>query len=230
MNNKDKGYLEMAERISVAAEQRTVVGKKAKQLRRSGYIPAVIYGQGNNVAIQIENLSLRRVLRTAGATNLIDVNIEGGGKRTVLAREVQAHPTRGDLIHVDFYEVNMKEKIVVDATLNAIGIAAPVADGLGSTPLMLHSVQIECLPDNLISEIEVDLAKIETPDDVIYVHDLVVPDDVEILADPEETVARFEYLQLEEEEEEEEEESFLESAADDVEVISRGKREDEEFE
>jgi large subunit ribosomal protein L25 len=220
----------MAERISVAAEPRTIVGKQAKQLRRDGMIPAVIYGQGNNVHIQIENLSLRRVLRTAGATNLIDVEIDGGGKRTVLAREVQAHPTRGDLIHVDFYEVNMKEKIVVEAALVAVGEAAPVADGLGSTPLVLYSVEIECLPDNLISEIEVDLSKIETPDDVIHVSDLVVPKDVEILTDPEEVVARFEYLQLEEEAEEEEEESFLESAADEVEVIARGKKEEEDFE
>lgn len=218
----------MAERMSVAAEPRTIVGKKAKQLRRDGKIPAVIYGQGNNLHIQIENLSLRRVLRTAGTTNLIDVEIDGGGKRTVLAREVQAHPTRGDLIHVDFYEVNMKEKLVVDAALVSVGIAPPVVDGLGSTPLVLYSLQIECLPDNLISEIEVDLTKIETPDDVIYVKDLTVPDDVEILADPEEVVARFEYLQLEEEEEEEEEESFLESVADEVEVIGKGKQEDEE--
>ncbi|NIP26150.1 MAG: 50S ribosomal protein L25 [Phycisphaerae bacterium] len=206
------------------------MGKQAKQLRRNGIIPAVIYGQGTNVHIQIENLSLRRALRAAGTTNLIDVNIDGGGKRTVLAREVQAHPTRGDLIHVDFYEVNMKEKIVVDAALVAVGTAAPVADGLGSTPQILFSVQIECLPDNLISEIEFDLTKIETPDDVITVADLVVPDDVDILDDPEEVVARFEYLTLEEEEEEEEEESFLESAADEVEVIGKGKQDEEEEE
>jgi large subunit ribosomal protein L25 len=222
----------MAERISVAAEPRKTIGKKAKQLRRNGIIPAVIYGQGNNVHIQIENLSLRRALRTAGSTNLIDVNIEGGGKRTVLAREVQAHATRGELIHVDFYEVNMKEKIVVDAALVTVGVAAPVVDGLGSTPQILFSVQIECLPDNLISEIEVDLTKIETVDDVITVGDLVVPEDVEILDDPEEIVARFEYLTLEEEEEEEEEETFLETAADDVEVISKGKQDEdgEDFE
>jgi large subunit ribosomal protein L25 len=217
----------MAERISIAAEQRTVIGKKAKTLRRDGYIPAVIYGAGDNVHIQLENLNLRRVLRTAGTTNLIDVDVEGGKKRTVLAREVQVHATRGDLIHIDFYEVNMKEKLVVDAALVTIGISPPVADGLGSTPLVLYSLQIECLPDNLISEIEVDLSKIETPDDVIYVKDLSVPEGVEILADPEETIARFEYRQ-EEEEEEEEEESFLESVADDVEVISKGKQDDDD--
>lgn len=219
----------MADRINVAAEPRTTIGKKAKQLRRSGMIPAVIYGQKENVHIQIENLTLRRVLRSAGTTNLIDVQIDGGGKRTVLAREVQAHPTRGDLIHVDFYEVNMKEKIVVDAALVTVGVSAPVADGLGSISQILYSVEIECLPDNLISEIEVDLTKIETPDDVIFVSDLVVPKDVEILADPEEIVARFEYLQLEEEEEEEEdEESFLDTEGDEPEVIQKGKKEGEE--
>jgi large subunit ribosomal protein L25 len=218
----------MAERISVAAAPRTIIGKKAKQLRRDGFIPAVIYGQGQNIKIQIENLTLRRVLRTAGTTNLIDINIDGDGKRTVLARDVQAHPTRGDLIHIDFFEVNMREKLIVDAALIAVGVAPPVADGLGSVSLLLHSVQIECLPDNLVSEIEVDLSKIETPDDVIYVRDLPVPDDVEILADLDEIVARFEYLQVEEEEEEGEE-SFLEGPGDDVEVITKGRKEDEDF-
>jgi large subunit ribosomal protein L25 len=104
-----------------------------------------------------------------------------------------------------------------------------VADGLGSTPLILYSLQIECLPDNLISEIEVDLSKIETPDDLIHVRDLTVPEGVEILADPDEVIARFEYRQ-EEEQEEEEEESFLESVADGVEVITKGKQDDEDFE
>jgi large subunit ribosomal protein L25 len=218
----------MSERATLVAEARKVTGKKAKQLRRQGVIPAVIYGQGQNLNIQVENLSLMRVLRDAGTTNLIDISV-GEDNHTVLAKEVQVHVTRGDLIHVDFYEVDMKEKLIVEASLVPVGSAAPVEDGLGTIGMVIVTLEIECLPGNLISEIEVDISRIETPDDVVLVRDLEVPQGVEILADPDEVVARFDYVQLVEEEEEEEEEGLLMAdAADEVEVIAKGKQADEE--
>lgn len=220
----------MAERINLEADKRVLVGRSAKQLRRQGWIPAIIYGQGQNLNIQVASLPLRHVLREAGSTNLIDINVEKD-KLTVLAKDVQRHPTRGDLIHVDFYEVNMKEKIVVEAALVPIGEAVPSVDGLGTTAILLHSIEIECLPDDLISEIEVDLEKIQTPEDMVFVSDLVTPDGVTILNDPGSVVARFEYLTAEvEEEEEEEEELLFAAAADEVEVIGRGKGDEEEDE
>jgi large subunit ribosomal protein L25 len=218
----------MSERATLVAEARRVTGKKAKQLRRQGVIPAVIYGQGQNLNIQVENLSLMRVLRDAGTTNLIDISV-GDESHTVLAKEVQVHVTRGDLIHVDFYEVNMEEKLVVEANLVHVGTSAPVEDGLGTIGMVIVTLEIECLPGNLISEIEVDVSRIKTPDDVVLVRDLEVPEGVEILADPDEVVARFDYIQLVEEEEEEEEESLLMAdVAEEVEVIAKGKQADEE--
>ncbi|MCI0397302.1 MAG: 50S ribosomal protein L25 [Chloroflexi bacterium] len=216
----------MSERASLVAEPRDLSGKKAKQLRHDGWIPAIIYGQKETIHVQVENLPLRRVLRDAGATHLIDINI-GKERRTVLAREVQTHPTRGEVFHVDFYEVNMRQKIVVEAELVATGTAAPEAEGLGTTPLLLHSVEIECLPDNLVSKIEVDLSQIRTTEDMIHVRDLQTPEGVTVLTDPEQVVARFEYA-LEEEAAEEEEGMFA-PLAEEVEVIKRGKQE-EEFE
>jgi len=217
----------MADRETIVAESREISAEKAKNLRKAGWIPAIIYGQGTNVNVKMDNLSLRRVLRDAGMTNLIDIQV-GNDKRTVLAKDIQKHPTRGDLIHVDFYEVNMQEKLVVDAALTIVGESPPVTDGLGTTVLVLYSVQIECLPDKLISEIEVDMTMIQTPDDSISVSDLEVPEGVEILTDPELVVARFEYVTIEEEEEEEEEDLMFAPAADEVEVIGRGKTEEEE--
>lgn len=217
----------MADHFLLNAQSRNLAGKRAKKLRRDGIIPAVIYGQGNNLSIQVDNLPLRRVLREAGMTSLIEIDLEGD-RRTVLAKAVQTHQTRGDLIHVDFYEVDMKTKLVVEASLVTRGIAAPVLEGIGSTSLTLYNVEIECLPDNLISEIEVDLSLIEMPEDMIYVRDLDVPSGVTILADDDTVVARFEYLVAEEEEEEEEEDLLFADVADEVEVIGRGKSEEEE--
>ncbi len=219
----------MAERIKLEADKRVLVDRSAKQLRRQGWIPAIIYGQGRNLNIQVASLRLRHVLREAGRTNLIDINVEKD-MLTVLTKDVQRHPTRGDLIHVDFYEVDMKEKIVVDAALVTIGEAVPTVDGLGTTAILLHSVEIECLPDNLISEITVNLELIQTPEDMVFVSDLEAPEDVLILNDPESVVARFEYLQEEVEEEEEEEELLFAQDADEVEVISKGRDEEEEEE
>jgi large subunit ribosomal protein L25 len=216
----------MAERANLVVEARDSSKEKAKQLRRLGWIPAVVYGQGSNKDIKVERLPLRRVLRNAGTTSLIDLQV-GNDNVTVLAKEVQQHPTRGDLIHVDFYEVNMKEKLIVEAALVPVGVAPPVEEGLGTTSLVIYSVEVECLPGNLISEIEIDMSMIETPDDVITVADLTVPEGVEVLTEPDFVVARFDFIQ-EEEEEEEEEELLFAPSADDVEVIGKGKADEEE--
>ena len=216
----------MSDRLNIVAEDRKVTRKGAKRLRRDGWIPAVIYGQESNKSIKVENLPLRRILRDAGTTNLIEIKV-GKDKHTVLAKDVQVHPPRGSLIHVDFYEVNMLETIIVEAALITSGIASPEADGLGSVSLVLYVVEIECLPDNLISEIEVDLGQIMSPDDMILVKDLPGSEGVTVLTDPEAVVARFEFIK-EEEEEIEEEELIFAPTADEVEVIGRGKEDEED--
>jgi large subunit ribosomal protein L25 len=214
------------DRLAIDAEQRAVVGKKVKQLRRTGMIPAVIYGINDPVTIQLENKTLRRVLRRAGTTNLINISFSGQ-TRTVLAREIQQHFTRGDLIHVDFQEVDLKVKITAEADLVLVNRSKMMEDGIGSDVLSLTSVEIEALPDDLIAEIEVDASLLISADEGIYVSDLVVPDGVTILADPETAVARFEYAQLEVEEEEEE---VFEATAEDVEIIDKGKAEEDDEE
>ena len=215
----------MADRISITAEPRSVTGKKVKKLRKDGWIPAVIYGQQDPVNVQLENGPLRRVLRVAGTTQLVDL-VVGGKKTTVLAREIQQHVTRGDLIHVDFLEVDMKGTVTSVAELVAINQSAPAAEGLGVATLRLRSLDIECAPDDLVSEIEVDMSLIETIDGVINVSDLTMPKGVTALTDPETVVASFETVS--EEPEEEEEEGF-EPVADGVEVIAKGKEEEEDF-
>jgi large subunit ribosomal protein L25 len=218
----------MSDRLNVVAEDRKITRKGAKRLRRDGWIPAVIYGQETNKSIKIENLPLRRVLLDAGTTSLIEINI-GKDQHTVLAKDVQVHATRGSLIHVDFYEVNMTETIIVEAALTTTGIAAPEADGLGSVSLVLYAVEIECLPENLISEFEVDLRKITSPEQMILVEDLPSAEGVTVLTNPDAVVARFEFIK-EEEEEEEEEDLIFAPTAEEVEVIGRAKDDEEDDE
>ncbi len=214
----------MSERLMIAAAPRTLIGKQVRQLRRDGYIPAVIYGQGEPEHIQLENLPLRRVLRHASTTHLINLDVNGK-IRTVLAREIQAHVTRGDLVHVDFYEVNMLETITSTAELVMTGKSAPATRGGGTDVLILHNVDIECLTDNLVSEIVVDMSRIKRADDVLYLKDIPAPEGVTILTDPEMLVARFEY-ELTGAGTDEDAEDLSSPGA--VEVIRKGKEEDEE--
>lgn len=213
----------MSERTVIEAEPREVIGKQTSQLRREGWIPGVIYGRKTLKSVQMEQKALRRALRKVGTTHLADVAIDGK-THTVLVREIQQHPTRGDIVHVDFMEVDMKAKLRATAELVATGTAAPETEGLGVATLMLREVEIECLPDDLVAEIEFAMTAIATPDDVILVKDLVAPKGVEILTDPDVLVARFEYAASEEEELGE-----GDASAEDVEVISRGKKEEEGF-
>lgn len=216
----------MSDRVTIVAEPRTVTGKKVKRLRREGLIPGVIYGRSEPVKIQMDVKPLRRALRIAGTGQLATVEVEGR-EYIVLPREIQQHVTRRDIIHVDFLEVDMTSTIRSEADLISVGESAIGATGEGVVTLALYSVEIECLPDALISQIEVDLSAIETAEDSIIISDLVVPDGVTILNDPEALVARFEYARVEEEEEEEE---LEEMEAGDVEVVGREGEDEEEEE
>ena len=110
----------MSEQFMIDAQPRAVVGKKVKQLRREGIIPAVIYGQDSVTNIQVNDLEVRRVLRKAGSNDLINVNVDGA-QRTTLVREVQKHAVRGDLLHIDFLEVNMRETLTTEVALMMTG-------------------------------------------------------------------------------------------------------------
>jgi large subunit ribosomal protein L25 len=206
------------------------MGKKAKQLRREGLIPAVVYGQSDPVHIQIDRIPLRRALRQAGSNELIDIDVNGE-TRTVLAREIQQHPTRGDIIHVDFYEVNMQEKIIAEIALIMTGEPASELRAMGQVTQILHGIEVECLPGDLISEVSFDIGHLSSPDDLVYVHEIELPETMTLITDPEATVTSFDYFREEEEEEEEEEDLLFATAADEVEVIGKGKEdEEEEFE
>jgi len=214
------------ERLLVAAEPRTIVGKKVKQLRREGFVPAIIYGKEAPDTIQLKRKQLRRVLKVTSTSQLLDIEMNGK-KRTVLAREIQQHLTRGDILHVDFFEVDMESTITAEASLILVGEPGKATEGMGSVVLAATTVEIECLPGDLISEIEVDATQIETPDDVVYVSDLPSFEGVTILADPEMAVARFQYTQTEEEAEAEEEDF---TSVEDVEVIGEETEDEEEAE
>jgi len=165
-------------------------------------------------------------LAWAGGTNLIALKLGDAGKpKMTLVSEVQRDSITNELYHVDFYQVVMTEKVT--AEVNIVFVGEPSAVQQRDVMLLqgADSVEIECLPGDLIHSIEVDLSHLEI-DDAIYVKDLQVPDNVAILTEGEELVAKVQYLYIPEEEEEVEE--WVEVAPEGVEVIAKGKEEVEE--
>ncbi len=225
----------MSEAFVLEARKREVVGKKVKLLRAKGEIPAVVYGPKQDpVKIAVSWLDLRPVLRDAGGTNLIEINVDGD-KYMTLARIVDRHPVYPDrVLHVDFYAVDMAATIVTSVPVILDNQAETEERIEARIVLDLPGVEVESLPSAIPSQIVVDVSVLEEIGDQITVADLPVIEGVSYFADPETLVVRTAHIgSLPEEEEEEEGEEDLEFMGDEMaepEVISRGKQEDEDEE
>jgi len=164
-------------------------GERVSDLRKAGKIPANVYGSSfKNQNIMVDNLSFDKVFAEAGESSLVDLKIEDTEPIKVLIQEVQIDPVTENPIHVDFYKVNMVEKIKTEIPIKEVGEAPAVVDLEGTLVANRDAVKVECLPSDLIPEIEVDISILKTFDDVIKVSDLKVPAGIEILDDPEEVV------------------------------------------
>lgn len=191
---------QQTEQVELMAKERTVLGKRVKQLRQQGWVPGVLYGHNfDSVSLQFETKGLRRTLSQVGASQLIGIKVEGSeGPEMALVRDVQRDFIRGDLLHVDFYRVDMAERLTTEIPLVIIG-ASPVAER--NEGILLYGVstlEIECLPGDLVDGIEVDLTELAEVDQAIYVRDLAVPAGIDLFTNLDEMVARVMPLQAEE--------------------------------
>ncbi|UCC86107.1 MAG: 50S ribosomal protein L25 [Anaerolineales bacterium] len=212
------------EQIELKAEPRSFSGRHVKRVRAEGYVPAILYGsQIEATPIQIEGISLQKVLSKAGGNTLIALQI--GKKKPVLtlAREIQRDIIRQNILHVDFLQVVMTEKITAEVPLVLTGEAPAVAKRGGILVHGLNTVEVQCLPADLPSSVEVDLSSLAEFNDMMTVADLQVPSAVVILSEPESVIARIEAPRLLEEEEE----AVVEAEAL-VEPERVGRREEEE--
>ncbi|MEI8061208.1 MAG: 50S ribosomal protein L25 [Candidatus Berkelbacteria bacterium] len=177
----------MVEEYELSAELRA--DEKAKFVRNEKKIPAVVYGnEFKNSSIAVDAKVFNKVFSEAGESALINLKIDVEPKVKVLVHDIQRNAVTGDIIHIDFYKVNMKEKIKTAIPIVEIGEAPAVIDLEGALINNRDEVEVECLPGDLIPEIEVDISVLKTFDDVIKVSDLKVPAGIEILDDMEEVV------------------------------------------
>jgi large subunit ribosomal protein L25 len=181
------------EALELKAEVREAIGKHVGQLRRQGYVPAVVYGKGVEAdPIQIEAKALRKVLAQAGTHQLIALQIGKAKPRITLARDIQIDAVKRNLLHVDFYAVNMREKVTAEVPLVFVGVSPAVKDLGGILVHGMAEVEIECLPADLLAAVEVDVTGLTEIDAMLTVADLKVPSTITILSDPESMVAKIE--------------------------------------
>jgi len=181
------------EEIVLNAELRNIAGKKVKHLRREGYVPAVVYGHRTQpTSLRVQERALRQVLKEAGFNRLITLTVEGlDSPKRVLVRELQRDAISHSMLHVDFYEVVLTEKIRAELPIVLIGESRPVNSGEGLLFQGLDTIEVECLPGDLPPHIEVNLAELVAIDQAILVHDLKLSDAVKVLIEPEEVVVKI---------------------------------------
>ncbi len=180
-----------------------------RQLRREGYIPMVLYGQGvPNLHLMVEKPSLTAFMAAGGHRGLLDLEIEGADvpgdkERKVMIREIQREPLGHDVLHMDLYQVDMSEKITTEAWVRIHGEDV-ISLGEGILQMGLRTLEVECLPGDIPEYIDVDVSQLGIGD-TITVGELTPPTGVEFMNDPDEVVAGIVVATEEPEEEEEEE-------------------------
>ncbi|MCL5094314.1 MAG: 50S ribosomal protein L25 [Patescibacteria group bacterium] len=181
-------------------DSREITGKKVKTLRVDGFLPAVLYGHNvESKSLTVPLKEFEGLYHEAGGNTIILLRDKDGKETNVLIHDVQLDGVTGRPIHVDFYQVKMTEKITTEIPIHFVGESSAVREMDGSFITNKDKVEVECLPGDLISEIEVDISVLTDFDVVIHVEDLKVPETIKILDDPEEAVAFVEPPRSEEE-------------------------------
>jgi large subunit ribosomal protein L25 len=178
-------------RFKLAVEKRKVLGKKVHKLRKEGIFPANIYGKGvKSVAVQVPYKDFEKVYKEAGVTGIVDVDI-AGEVRPSLIHNVQQDYYKHLLLHADFFQVNLKEKVKTMVKLVTVGEPKAVSEKLGLLMQTLAEVEIEALPTDLPDKIEVNVESLAVLDAQVTVGEIKTPTGVTILTDPSQVVAKI---------------------------------------
>ena len=211
----------MMEEVLLQASKRDVVGKQVKTLRRKGILPAIVYGRGiSPIPISLNTRNANQILSAISSSSLVVLEIDGE-KHTTLIRDKQRDPVTGGVLHIDFHEVSMTEKLRTNVMLEFQGESLAVKELMGVLVIVLESLEIECLPQDLPDRIVAELSTLEEIGDSIYVRDIILPPNIELISDIDGLVVVISAPAVEEIEEVEE----VEITDEEPEVIERGKEE-----
>lgn len=183
------------------AEKRTVSGHSNKKLRRSGITPAIVFGKNvESSSIQVSTVEFSKIFNQAGETSVVWINVEGESKeRPTLVKSVTKSPVKGTIEHIDFYQVNLKEKVTANVPVELTGESDAVKDGVAVLDQHLHEIEVEALPTEIPESVIFDISALKEVGDHLKVLDVKLPSGVELLSDPEALVVALSEPQKEEE-------------------------------
>lgn len=184
----------------LSAKFRKIVGRKVKTLRASGVVPANIFGSDTkSVSVQVLASEFSKLYKQVGESTLIYLRIEGEKEpRPVMVHEVHTNPVSGQVQHVDFRQVNLKEKVVANVPLVVVGESLAQKDSLGILVQPTSELEIEALPTEMPQNIEIDISRLSAVHESIAAKDIKLSSGLTLKSDPEAIVAKIEPLAAEE--------------------------------
>ena len=186
--------------LQIRVDARTVTGKQTKRLRASGIVPGVLFGKvAGSTAVQLEAKALDQIYRQAGRTSVVKISVGEGSATSAVIKSLQRHPLTGRALHVDFFALDLTHEMTVDVPLSFVGEAPGIEATGGFLLTSLDHLRIKALPSDMPREIVVDLTPLVDLEAAIHVSDLPVADNVTVLTDPDEMVARVMPPRVEEE-------------------------------
>jgi len=187
------------EQIELGVTDREILGKKVRFLRHQGTTPVHLFGHRiKSVALQCDTAKLQRVLAQAGQTRFISLKLDNEkSPRTVMVREVQREARTGELLHVDFYQVRMEEKVKVEVPVVLVGEAPALKSKENMLMQELNTLTVECLPARMPNSVELDLSSLTEPEQVIRVKDFELDEELTILNEPELVVVKISSQRIE---------------------------------
>jgi large subunit ribosomal protein L25 len=214
------------ERIIIHAEKREETGKGvARSLRRKSMIPAVLYRAGGSLPIKLPKKEITQFINTtAGEQIMVDLQFTDGESKLALVKDYQIDPTRRELLHADFFEVLLTEKVKVNVHIIPTGEPIGVKRDSGILQTLLRDIEIECLPDKIPGHIKIDISGLEIGQS-FHVRDLQIEEGIKVLTDPGDVIVNIIAPLVEEVA------PAVEVAAPAVaepEVVKKGKKEEEE--
>ena len=191
-------------------------------MRVQGLIPAVVYGAGQPpVPVTVDPKVITKILHSdSGHNSIFDLNIEGGTGSKVMIVDWQNEPIKGKLLHIDLKRIAMNVRMTVSVPVQLTGTAVGVKNGGGVLSQVLHEVEIECLPDDIPSHIDVDISNLEV-NGAIHIKELPHSDKIKFLGEEDALVAHVTTIK------EEAETEPVVAAPGEPEVAKKGKQEEE---
>ena len=181
------------DKITLNVEERKLKGRKVKNLRRDGILPANIFGNKvKSLGVQVDSKHFKEVYLKAGETGVVELNL-GKEKRPVLIHNVQLDPVSDLPLHIDFLQVDLTKKVTAQVPIELINVSPAEKQGVGTVVQYINEIEVDALPSDLPDKFEIDLSKLSDVNQTVQIKDIAVDKNkVEVKENPEEIIAKVE--------------------------------------